>query len=74
MLMWLLNEYRCFEERAGKSEWALESNAKRVGSGVLLFHYNHPYCDIAMDTPRTCCRARVVEFIDAQSVCLMRVV
>ena len=39
----------CFQERAGKSEWALQLNAKRVGSGALLFHYNHPYCDIAME-------------------------
>jgi RimJ/RimL family protein N-acetyltransferase len=39
----------CFQERAGKSEWTLELNAKVVGSGALLFHYNHPYCDIAME-------------------------
>jgi RimJ/RimL family protein N-acetyltransferase len=24
-------------------------NAKAVGSGALLFHYNHPYCDVAME-------------------------
>lgn len=41
---------RCFRERAGKSEWTLELNAKAVGSGALLFHYNHPYCDVAMET------------------------
>jgi RimJ/RimL family protein N-acetyltransferase len=39
----------CFQERAGKSEWTLELNAKSVGSGALLFHYNHPYCDVAME-------------------------
>jgi GNAT superfamily N-acetyltransferase len=40
---------RCFEERAGQSEWTLELNATPVGSGALLFHYNHPYCDVAME-------------------------
>jgi len=39
----------CFQERAGTSEWTLELNAKPVGSGALLFHYNYPYCDIAME-------------------------
>ncbi len=39
----------CFQERAGKSEWTLELNAKPVGSGALLFHYNHPFCDVAME-------------------------
>lgn len=39
----------CFQERAGKSDWILELNAKAVGSGALLFHYNHPYCDVAME-------------------------
>lgn len=39
----------CFQERAGKSEWHLELNAKAVGNGALLFHYNHPYCDVAME-------------------------
>ncbi len=39
----------CFQERAGKSEWSLELNAKAVGSGALLFHYNSPYCDVAME-------------------------
>jgi len=39
----------CFHERAGTSEWTLELNAKAVGSGALLFHYNHPYCDVAME-------------------------
>ena len=40
---------RCFHERAGKSDWTLELNGQAVGSGTLLFHYNHPYCDIAME-------------------------
>jgi GNAT superfamily N-acetyltransferase len=39
----------CFQERAGKSEWTLELNAKPVGSGALLFHYNYPYSDVAME-------------------------
>jgi GNAT superfamily N-acetyltransferase len=39
----------CFQERAGTSEWALEFDAKTVGSGSLLFHYNYPYCDVAME-------------------------
>jgi len=39
----------CFQERAGKSEWTLELNAKPMGSGALLFHYNYPYCDVAME-------------------------
>ena len=40
---------RCFQDRAGTSEWTLELQAKAVGSGTLLFHYNHPYCDVAME-------------------------
>jgi GNAT superfamily N-acetyltransferase len=39
----------CFQERAGKSDWTLELDAKPVGSGALLFHYNYPYCDVAME-------------------------
>ena len=39
----------CFRERAGQSEWTLELSAKPVGSGSLLFHYNYPYCDVAME-------------------------
>jgi GNAT superfamily N-acetyltransferase len=39
----------CFQERAGKSDWTLEVNGKAAGSGSLLFHYNHPYCDVAME-------------------------
>ena len=40
---------RCFQERAGQSEWSLEFDSKRVGNGSLLFHYNYPYCDVAME-------------------------
>lgn len=39
----------CFQERAGKSDWTLELNGNAVGSGALLFHYNYPYCDVAME-------------------------
>jgi GNAT superfamily N-acetyltransferase len=39
----------CFQERAGTSEWTLELKSKSVGSRTLLFHYNHPYCDVAME-------------------------
>jgi len=39
----------CFQERAGNSDWALELKGKIVGSGALLFHYNYPYCDVAME-------------------------
>src|SRR5262245_51219351 len=39
----------CFEARAGQSEWHIELDAKTVGTGALLFHYNHPYCDVAME-------------------------
>jgi hypothetical protein len=39
----------CFQERAGKSDWTLELKGKPVGGGALLFHYNHPYCDVAME-------------------------
>ncbi len=38
----------CFQERAGQSVWQLELNSKPAGGGSLLFHYNHPYCDISM--------------------------
>jgi RimJ/RimL family protein N-acetyltransferase len=46
----------CFHERAGKSVWTLELGAKAVGSGSLLFHYNHPYCDVAMEINEECRR------------------
>ena len=39
----------CFDERAGKSEWHVELDAKPVGTGGLMFHYNHPYCDVYME-------------------------
>jgi len=40
---------KCFQERAGRSDWTLELDAKPMGSGSLLFHYNYPYCDVAME-------------------------
>src|SRR5215469_1821106 len=46
----------CFQERAGQSKWTLELNGKAVGSGALLFHYNHPYCDVAMEINGECRR------------------
>ena len=39
----------CFEARRGNSEWQLELEGKTVGTGGLMFHYNHPYCDVYMD-------------------------
>ena len=43
-------ESRCgFEARAGKSEWVIEFDGKTVGTGGLMFHYNHPYCDVYME-------------------------
>ncbi len=39
----------CFEARAGSSEWQIELEAMRVGSGGLTFHYNHPYCDVYIE-------------------------
>jgi RimJ/RimL family protein N-acetyltransferase len=39
----------CLKERAGHCGWALELDGTEVGKGTLLFHYNVPYADIAMD-------------------------
>jgi GNAT superfamily N-acetyltransferase len=36
-------------ERAGRAEWLLEVEGRPAGRGVILFHYNAPYCDVAMD-------------------------
>ncbi len=36
-------------ERAGAAEWLLEADGKPAGKGAILFHYNPPYCDIAME-------------------------
>jgi len=36
-------------ERAGCAEWLLEVEGKPAGKGAILFHYNAPYCDVAMD-------------------------
>jgi GNAT superfamily N-acetyltransferase len=38
-----------FQERAGSSDWTVELDIMVVGTGSLLFHYNHPYCDVAME-------------------------
>jgi GNAT superfamily N-acetyltransferase len=37
-----------FEARAGNSEWVVEWDGKTAGTGGLMFHYNHPYCDVYM--------------------------
>jgi hypothetical protein len=37
------------EERAGQAEWLLEVDGQPAGHGAILFHYNRPYCDLAMD-------------------------
>jgi len=39
----------CIEERAGHAEWRLDVDGLPAARGVLLFHYNRPYTDIAMD-------------------------
>jgi GNAT superfamily N-acetyltransferase len=36
-------------ERAGQAEWRLQVNGQSAGNGALLFHYNQPYCDLAME-------------------------
>lgn len=36
-------------ERAGQAEWRLEVDGQTAGSGAILFHYNRPYCDLAME-------------------------
>ncbi|HWB07234.1 MAG TPA: GNAT family N-acetyltransferase [Verrucomicrobiales bacterium] len=38
-----------FAERAGKSEWNAELDGRTAGTGGLMFHYNHPYCDVYME-------------------------
>jgi len=35
-------------ERRGHAEWALLVAGEEVGLGELYFHYNAPYCDVAM--------------------------
>jgi GNAT superfamily N-acetyltransferase len=37
------------DERAGAAEWVLLMDGESAGKGALLFHYNQPYCDIAME-------------------------
>jgi len=36
-------------ERAGQAEWRLQVEGQSAGNGAILFHYNRPYCDLAMD-------------------------
>jgi GNAT superfamily N-acetyltransferase len=36
-------------ERAGQAEWQLQVDGQSAGSGAILFHYNVPYCDLAME-------------------------
>jgi len=36
-------------ERAGQAEWQLQVDDQAAGSGSILFHYNPPYCDLAME-------------------------
>jgi GNAT superfamily N-acetyltransferase len=36
-------------ERAGQAEWLLEVDGQPAGNGAILFHYNQPYCDVAME-------------------------
>jgi GNAT superfamily N-acetyltransferase len=36
-------------ERAGQAEWELQVGGQSAGSGSILFHYNRPYCDLAME-------------------------
>ena len=36
-------------ERAGQAEWLLQVDGQSAGNGAILFHYNHPFCDLAME-------------------------
>lgn len=36
-------------ERAGQAEWQLQVGDQSAGTGSILFHYNRPYCDLAME-------------------------
>src|SRR5262249_49614062 len=37
------------DARAGSTEFVLELNREPVGRGSILFHYNPPYADLAME-------------------------
>jgi GNAT superfamily N-acetyltransferase len=37
------------EERSGATEYVLELNGEPAGQGSILYHYNHPYVDLAME-------------------------
>jgi GNAT superfamily N-acetyltransferase len=36
-------------ERAGLAEWQLQVDGQPAGTGAILFHYNPPFCDLAME-------------------------
>jgi GNAT superfamily N-acetyltransferase len=36
-------------ERAGQAEWLLQVDGHPAGNGAILFHYNLPFCDLAME-------------------------
>lgn len=36
-------------ERAGQAEWQLQVDGQPAGNGAILFHYNPPFCDLAME-------------------------
>jgi GNAT superfamily N-acetyltransferase len=36
-------------ERAGAADWLLQVDGVQAGTGSILFHYNVPYCDVAME-------------------------
>ncbi len=43
----------CIEARRGSSEWHIELEGTTIGTGGLMFHYNHPYCDVYMEIVET---------------------
>lgn len=45
----VLETQLCIRERAGQCQWDLELDGAKVGEGSLLFHYNEPFADIAME-------------------------
>jgi GNAT superfamily N-acetyltransferase len=41
--------HRCLEERQGSGDYVLELEGQAIGTGAILFHYNRPYADLAME-------------------------
>jgi GNAT superfamily N-acetyltransferase len=41
--------YTDMARRQGSMDWRLQLDGEPVASGSILFHYNAPYCDIAME-------------------------